>query len=235
MELAKLQKRLLLIIPLIILLFFFLYLYQTSQKGFYLESTFLKESTHGKTHIYSGTLYQEKTKITVNKIDNKSIITIKIGDKFQKTFDVISEKNSTSPGKMISIYENNIKIFSGIYGLSDVFLIDEKGNAYLDNFNIVVNNQPDWASFNVSYKTIADIALTKASSHRASWAMFFIITLIAIIMIIDIRFPLFFFNLKNFLNVKDPEPTGFFISVQKIFWCITPIFIVIAFCYGLFI
>lgn len=34
--------------------------------------------------------------------------------------------------------------------------------------------------------------------------------------LIDVKYPLFFFNLKHFLSVKDPEPTDFHIFMQKV-------------------
>lgn len=38
---------------------------------------------------------------------------------------------------------------------------------------------------------------------------------ISIILFIDIKWPLFFFQLNHFLDVKDPKPTDYYLATQK--------------------
>lgn len=44
-----------------------------------------------------------------------------------------------------------------------------------------------------------------------------------ILTIIDIKDPMLFFRLNHFLSVRDPEPTDFYISMQKVGWVVMPL------------
>jgi hypothetical protein len=41
--------------------------------------------------------------------------------------------------------------------------------------------------------------------------------------VIDRMFPLFFFKLRHFLDVKDPEPSDLYIAVQRLSWYAYPV------------
>jgi len=197
-ELSKLQKRLLIIIPTIVIIFFIIYIYQTSQKGIFIFDDFLKQSINGNSKIYSGTIFDENSKITVNKTDNKSTLHIEISDKYQQTYYVVREKNDINDNMIISIYKDDVQLYNGVYTPSSYLISAYQNN---NSFDFYVNGH-EWGLFELSLNTIAEIALLKATSHMGSWFMFFAILLFAVILIVDICFPLLFFKIKYCLSVK---------------------------------
>ena len=84
-ERSKLQKTLLIVLPLIVVFFSIIYIYQTNQKGVLISGDFFKENIQENKNIYTGRIHYENSKIVVEKKnDNTSLISIDISDKYNK-------------------------------------------------------------------------------------------------------------------------------------------------------
>lgn len=52
-------------------------------------------------------------------------------------------------------------------------------------------------------------------------------------MALTTAFPMAFFKLQHFLDVRDPEPTDFYLATAKLSWAIGPVLLLILYCVGL--
>ena len=118
-------------------------------------------------------------------------------------------------------------IFEGEYRKDSLFLLDKTGCPLIDEDNIIrvlVNGESPYnADYKVSLKNVADFANFADDTIRGRYEFLLLAMLLFVLTWIDIKFPLFFFSLKHFLDVRDPEPSDFYIYMQKISWYVLPV------------
>jgi len=70
--------------------------------------------------------------------------------------------------------------------------------------------------------------------NRGNPALFFIAMLFLVILLVDIKFPKFFFYTRHALSVDNPEPSELYTVIQKATWYIIPFVIIIILALSLF-
>lgn len=138
--------------------------------------------------------------------------------------------------KNITIYEKGKEIFKGFYSNRTMFLYDDNEEPYTKNIirvSVVVDGEYDWSGFNFSLKTVTDIVYGLPHTHKGNWMFFALITFFIVSTLIDIAFPLLFFKLKYMFDVRDPEPSDWYLAIQRFSWIAFPIVYVILYIIGL--
>ncbi len=126
--------------------------------------------------------------------------------------------------------EQGTIVFEGQYVKDSMFLLDKDGNPMIpDDFvNIRINGETPFTSeYTVSLKNVADMASFANDTIRGKYEFLIIALVIFVFTAIDIKFPLFFFTMRNFLEVRDPEPSDFYLAMQRASWYISPVIILI--------
>lgn len=82
------------------------------------------------------------------------------------------------------------------------------------------NNNDD---YKISAIKVIDLVALANDTIRGELGYLILAILIFVLTLIDIKYPLLFFNLKYMFSVKDPEPSEFYISMQQISWIVMPI------------
>jgi hypothetical protein len=77
--------------------------------------------------------------------------------------------------------------------------------------------------YKISPKAISDLAYGDIARFRGNFEILFVAIIFFVVTIIDINFPLFFFKLNHFLSVRDPEPSEFYLTMQRASWVIMPL------------
>lgn len=117
-------------------------------------------------------------------------------------------------------------IFEGQYIKNDNYLYDKTGKPLLeDNLRVIIGNKFPHKDYQLSLKNVADFATGSNDEIRGKYPSLIFAMLLFFYMLIDIKDPLFFFQLQYSWNVNNPEPSDFYVLMQKISWCINPIFI----------
>ena len=125
--------------------------------------------------------------------------------------------------KNIQDKDGNI-IFEGEYKKGSDFLFQKNGRPIMDsNIQILVEGKNLYnKGYKISLKNVADLASFANDTIRGRWDLMTIALILFGLTLIDNKFPLFFFTLKHFVNVRDPEPSDFYILMQRISWYICP-------------
>ncbi|MEI3307109.1 MAG: hypothetical protein V8R40_14500 [Dysosmobacter sp.] len=68
---------------------------------------------------------------------------------------------------------------------------------------------------------------------RGSWMLYFIMVFFSRLVALDVAFPLTIFRLPHCCDVRDPEPSDFYLVTQRISWVVYPVLILIGYIWAL--
>ncbi|MDD2494321.1 MAG: hypothetical protein PHE29_03930 [Tissierellia bacterium] len=126
--------------------------------------------------------------------------------------------------------ENGKTIFEGKYGINSMLLLDKNGKPVIENITLYTDlgkESPYYEKYQLSLKRIVEFSLLENERVRGEFELLAISILLLLLTIIDVKYPLLFFTLSHYLSVKDPEPTDYYIVMQKISWFVFPIISII--------
>jgi hypothetical protein len=189
---------------------------------------------------YKGNYLFEPILITVqnsNQNTGEIIVEYNLPNKLYFRYLVYFENTDDNRNK-IRILQDNNEIFNGFYDNNSLFnLYINDWEPYFDNEIIVIINNnyyPD--NYTPSLSSTAKFATGDGVENRGNIYPIIMFFILLIVYIIDIKLPLFFFTLHNFLSVKDPEPSDFYLFMQKLGWyVINPIILVVLLVIGVWL
>ena len=59
-------------------------------------------------------------------------------------------------------------------------------------------------------------------TSRGSWGLYLLITLLTGLLALDVLFPKALFYMNHACDVRDPEPSDFYLAMQKVSWVVYP-------------
>lgn len=189
----------------------FLYLFSAFRKGIWYKGYFLYQV---KENEWSGTVFHETLHLIRTPSDHNIQLYATWGNE-SETYSV-SYKESNNAPIPITIYKSEEPIFNGYYD-SFHHLLNNDGNLFFELEVITHYSSPsanvDWQP---SETLLARLALEDNTSFRGDLNMVLIVALLAIILLLDIKFPKLFFYLSHGLYVNSPEPSSFYTTAQMI-------------------
>lgn len=223
----KSKKYLKYIILAVIILIIVLYFKAFFTNGIYFDDVFLKKEPNSTGTSYTGKINSSHVKITVTGIrdkDKNSEVIFKFPDNINLKYTVeFIDANNWNSGIAVIIDKDGTKVFEGDYREGHLFMTDKAGNMVFDeSFKGIVNGEVKYGA-KVPLKKVADLAYSTNETIRGRFDLLFFAILLFGLTFIDIKYPLFFFTLNHFIDVKDPEPSEFYIGMQQASWVIMPI------------
>ena len=189
----------------------FLYLFSSFRKGIWYKGYFLYQI---KENEWSGTVFQETLHLTRIPSDHTIQLYFTWGDK-SETYSVSYQELGTAPFP-ITIYKSEEPIFNGYYD-SFHHLLNNDGTLFFEiEVNAHYSNPFGNTNWQPSETFIARLAFEDNTSLRGNLNIVLIVSLCAIILLLDIKFPKLFFYLSHGLYVNDPEPSSFYTTGQMI-------------------
>lgn len=214
------KNRLFTFLSFFVIILLILYFKTFFTRGVYFYDKFLKkEIRNSKIHYYN-----KKIQIIVDREDYNNInVTYNLPDGLKKKFYI---DYSTKDNWEYDIHgiknEYGNTIFEGMYRLGSILLHDKKGELIFDISSLEIGGRSD-KGYEISPLNILNFAFSVNDRIRGEIGPLMMAILIFILTFIDIKYPLFFFTLNHFLDVKDPEPTDFYLSMQKASWVVMPL------------
>ena len=238
-ERSKLQKIVLIALAAMAVVFALLTLFLHTQKGVEFEGGFLRLSDDAVT-AYTGKLRGEQVEITVNRAagENLTEVVVQIGDRIR---DVCTleiglppiQAEQLGPVEHIRIMKNDQLLFEGGYDPEhDMGWYDLDGNwdplAMSVSYGSTVGDDY-WEHYETDGGTILSFARGPQLVSRGSWALYFAMLLFSCLLALDAAYPLALFRCQHMCDVKDPEPSDFYLGMQQAGWCIYPILLLIGY------
>lgn len=241
-ERTRLQKIVLLILAGMAVLFAVLTAVSRTQKGAYFEGALLRPSSPAQNvTAYTGKVYGTQVDITVTR-DSETRTTVEfliqgvLDDVFVVDYPlapVRTEYGHAADG--VRITKNGKPLFEGGYNPEDTYgWYTPDGAQDMDGFITVrAGTQDPWNGFEVDKNAALRFALGPELESRGSWGFYFLMLFCTLLVALDAAFPMTVFYLQHCCDVRDPEPSDFYLACQKAGWVVLPLLLLAGYCYAL--
>ena len=219
--------------------------YNRTQPGIQFRDGFLKQEIRTENTVYYGSCQGEKTAIYVTNLDTCTCVQVVAGER-NWTYYVfpwegkINDHAYRDDTPIIITNQDGKTIFKGyLTGGNYRYLLDENGEMDSDSFGIFAFTESDrndpWERYTPSKQLVAELATQPDLVCRGSIGLFFLMIFFAFLLAVDIVMPELFFQLKHILDVRDPEPSDFYIAMQRLSWAILPVFLAAGYLYAVMV
>ena len=239
-ERSKLQKAVLISMAAMVVLFGVLMVAARFQKGVEFEGGLLRRTETEESVIYNGKVQGERVKITVTDCpdEQRTEVVVQVGDRVHDVCAVETglppiQADQLGPVEHIRITRNGQLLFEGGYTAEhDMGWYDLDGN--WDPFTMSVSYSSTagddyWEHYETDRGTILSFARGPQLVSRGSWELYFAMLLLSALLALDAAFPLVIFHWQHMCDVKDPEPSDFYLGMQRAGWCVYPFLILIGY------
>ena len=215
-----------------------LLIYNRTQPGIQFRDGYLKQQETAEYTVYFGRCKGEDTAIYVTEKADGTLVQILAGT-YRWEYLVSEWEGSPthySGNKPVLITDvTGNERFRG-YLTYDGHLTDEENHITLDSFDIYVyteyGNKSVWDDYTPSNLFVVNVAYGQNLAYRGSIGLFAMMLLATICMAVDILFPELWFQLKHILDVRDPEPSDFYIAMQRLGWAVWPVLLAVGYGYA---
>lgn len=221
----KTVKGILILLGIVVSIFYVQYLLD---KGFWYEDAFLKQVETADGKRYSGRNLYGKLVVSVEgrRDESKTVdVTFDLPNDVPKTFTVEFKEKEDWDAGVQSVKDGDGKIiFEGEYRKDVDWLYDKEGQPIIDFRMVVVGEK---AEYYISPLRVIRCATGDRMVIRGKEKYFIPAIVLLGILLIDMKWPTFFFYLDHLWDVKDPEPSDLYIDLQHLLWKLMPIVIVV--------
>ena len=212
-------------------------------EGVKFEEGFLRVSAQADdpaATVYAGKIQGERVKITVTDCpdEQRTAVEVQVGDRVRDECVVETglppiQADQLGPVEHIRITRNGQLLFEGGYTAEhDMGWYDLEGN--WDPFTMSVSYSSTagddyWEHYETDRGTILSFARGPQLVSRGSWMLYFTMLLFSGLLALDAAYPLALFRCQHMCDVKDPEPSDFYLGMQRAGWCIYPILLLIGY------
>ncbi len=225
-KLIKVAIIILIFLSLIYLRFFF-------QKGILYDDVFLVQKGTSEGIDFQGKSRWGDLKLTVKGDHLKEgnvTVDYQLPNNIQNNYEVEFTEEMPNYKQKVKITDHTGQvIFKGFYTANSgfIFLTDELEEIVFPELHFDIMESPPKNPYDSNYEitpyNIINIATKRNLGIRGKGQPFVFAILLLIITAIDIKYPLFFFQLDTFLNVEDAKPSEFFLAMQRMSWYVMPI------------
>ena len=231
------QKVLLILLAALPVIFAIGILIVSRQMGIVFQDGFLRRISSGAEEVYAGTIEGEKLTVTITPGDPETVVDLRTDEGWQRTYQVRTDVKPPAGEWQdligVQVLEDGEVLFRGGYQPQVSCLVDENGDVTgLLGFSFYSNQF--WESFEPSVSSVVRLALDREEVSRGSWLWWLAMVFFTGLLAVDIAFPRAYFYLQHHLSVRDPEPTEFYCSMQRIMWPVLTFFLLIGYWYALF-
>ena len=237
-ERTRLQNIILVILAGMIVLFGVLTAISRTQKGLVFEETLLKQTVTAESTVYTGNAYDEDIVVTVTPNPHASMteVVFQIGNRIKDICtvqtglpDIQTETGRTVTG--ICITKNDAILFEGGYSGEELAGWYDQNGEWRPQIKMGFDTGGNhWIHYETSAEDVMRFAEPSKLATRGSWSGYVVVVIVTLIMMVDVAFPRVFFELDHCCDVRDPEPSDFYLIMQKIGWVVFPFFLLIVYC-----
>ena len=206
---TTLQKVILLLLAAMTVIFALLTAVSRSRPGVSFEGALLRSTQEGEAAVYTGRVHGDPTTITVRPEGGGTEVVLAVEGRLRQRGLVEWPEGTIAgssglPYRRVQVSRNGIVIFCGEDGSWEP-LVSVRAYAQHD----------PWSGYTFDAPDILRFALEPEPAVRGSWEVWGLGLLLAVLCGLQTAFPLAFFYLRHALAVEDPEPTEFYLFMQR--------------------
>ncbi len=244
---TRYQKIILVILAVMTLVFGVLTVRQTRQQGVQFRDCFLRQQVYDDRTVYSGRCEGENLAIFVFPKENETEVVCETDGGWQRRYtlelwfpekaDYWETYTSHSDAQGVILWdETGEELFRGFYDPTWDYLLNEDGSLEVGGYQIVYYNsgmRSFWDDHEPSSTMIVYMAMGPDLTHRGSLGLYALMVVCALFVALDVWYPKLSFELQHFLSVRNPEPSDFYIAMQRLGWAVYPVLIFAGYIYAL--
>lgn len=237
-ERTRLQKIILLILAAMIVVFGVLNVVSLFREGVKFEETLLHCMEGEKTSVYYGKVHGDTVSVTVRPGDAQVEYAVegRTPDIYTVEYPLDSIRTEHGSVSGIRILKNDRILFEGGYDPQHEPLNWFDKNGEWDPGIYVTFHTSGGGLTAPEELTRGDVMYFLEGPelvHRGSIGLYLLMVLLTLLMMLDVAFPLALFKLQHMLDVRDPEPTDFYLAMQRVGWVIYPFVLLAGYIYTL--
>ena len=244
-ERTRLQKIVLLALAVMAVMFGILMIVSKLHPGLLLDGALLKPTETADTVTYAGELHGEQVSISVRtESDTVTVITCETesggSDVYRMEYPLtpILAVDGFAQGEMVDgirITKNGDVLFTGGYDRENGgFWYDADGrwdqDVYLSTY---LGSDVGISALELEKQDVMRLANDPELTTRGNWLYYFAMLFFSLMVALDAAFPLALFYWRHMCDVRDPEPSDFYLTMQRIGWVVYPILIFIGYIWAL--
>ena len=247
-ERTRLQKIVLISLAAMAVVFAILMIISRLHPGVLFNGALLKPSEMAEAVTYTGKIHGENISISVQMESNTvTVITCEAegrrSDVYRMEYPLepILAVSGFAEGEMVDgirITKNGGVLFEGGYdretSINEAAWSDADGQwdpGVVVTFSTGSGEQDGHLALN--RWDVMTFANGPELTARGSWMLYFVMVFASILVALDAAFPLTMFRLNHMCDVRDPEPSDFYLAMQRIGWVLWPILILIGYIWAL--
>lgn len=237
-ERSRMQNILLVILAAMILIFGVLNVVSLFRKGVVFDEHLLRIRETEKSTMYSGKVHREEISITVHS--ELQQVEYTVGDQIHDLYTVeyplepIKTEFGTASG--IRILKNDKVLFEGGYFPNQDILLWVDSNGEWDagiQISYGTYGEPEKAPRELTKTNVMYFLEGPEVVHRGNIGLYLLMVLFNVILMVDVSCPLVLFKLQHMLDVRDPEPSDFYLGMQRVGWVIYPFLLLAGYIFAL--
>lgn len=181
-----------------------LYLYAAFLPGVWHRDAFLYLQKDGS---FTGSDLYAEYKMSIDAKENGAEIDFSVND-ITKNYKIDYNLNDMSA----QISENDTVVFEGTaVSMGDSYILMDNNNEHLNMVTVIVGGvTPKTEELFPNYTRIFNLAVDNKYDVRGNLMMLFLILLFAAVLLVDIKFPNFFWILEHRMDVDGGEPSDWY-------------------------
>lgn len=198
-------------------------------RGAEFDDTFLKKEVVSSDAHYTGKNMYGSIHITVKGIKDvhrSAEVEFRLPNNINRRYTVnFKDPKNWDAGIENIKGEDGSIVFEGEYRKDRDFMVDKNGEFWLDyNARVMKYGESPYNEYyKISLKNVADFAYSAKDITRGNYGLLVLALFFLVITIIDIKYPMLFFNLKYSFSVENPQPSDTYLALQKISWVAYPV------------
>lgn len=241
-ERTRFQKIVLAVLAGMAVLFAVLTAVSRTQKGAYFEETLLRQEVSApNVTVYTGRARGTPVTVTVTReSETRTTAGFHIEGVLAEVcvVDYPLDPIRTERGTMVDgirITKNGELLFEGGYDPEDTFGWYRPDGSWDDTGFITVRGgtSDPWHGFEIGRADALRFAQGPELESRGSWGLYFMVLVFTLFVALDAAFPMTMFYLQHCCDVRDPEPSDFYLACQKALWVLLPFILLGGYCYAL--
>ena len=231
-ERTRLQKIVLLALAAMVMVFGSLTLVSKLHRGVLFSDTILKVEERADETVYSGKIRGREVSVFVTQESGTAVLVTsaekgRTPDVYRVEYPLAPVQTEHGPVDGIRVTKNGRALFEGGY---------DSGNAPGGWYNadgqwdpgvyITFGDGGDQAEqdtpLTLDERDVLYFARGPELTARGSRMLYFLMVLASAMVALDVAFPLTMFRLQHMCDVRDPEPTDFYLAMQRMGWVVWP-------------
>ena len=226
-ERTRLQKAVLVILAVMVVLFGVLTAFSRSREGVAFEGTLLTASREGGVSAYSGKAAGQGVTVTAEE----DTVTYDVEGRQRVVYQVeyplepIPAADGPAAGETvpgIRILRDGALWFTGGYDEGGWYASDGSFDSGIVIHTPVDPSEPAVPE-DLTRRQILAFAQGPELTARGSWLLYGLLVFLTGLAALGTAFPMTLFHLQHACDVRDPEPTDLYMTMQRVGWIISPV------------